>query len=1826
MKNFKNIFGKLTSIFLIFSLSVFSLNFSVDDYFLPTMNYEYYNAVSDIMNENNSEDYFSSINLKIGSDVMYIDGTEHTVTPGINNNGEILLPYSAIAAALNEPNADSLEKLLDVDSIASALGLTVCIEDEQITLTKDYQLKQIIVKMNGWKKLRDTYGAVSVADNGKGEYFLQYLTIQDTKTAHELFLKDKRIEYALLNTVVFSAEAAKMHNVPSNENKNSIDALPSRWGAERIGADYFINHLSSNKNSIKVAVLDTGIDTKHTHLSSRIIAGFDLVKNTAYIIDTNGHGTHVAGIINDCTPSNVKIMPVTILDSDGYGNEYRSNLGIKFAVDSGALVLNLSYGGSCSLSSCLEKKAVDYAVDKGATVVVSAGNDNKSINNVCPAKLSNTITVSASDKSDNIAYFSNYGNAVDIAAPGVDIYSSVPDNNYEFFSGTSMAAPFVAAGAAMIKLDKSSLNPRGIKTELCASTDYAGEGTRNDHFGCGILNLIKYLKIEIKVTEVLLHSTSINTTIYNEEEQSFYFSATVLPKNATDKKLTYSSSNKDVAEYKDNEIVVKKPGNAVITVRAASGVTATCTVVAEEGIYPDWERNAAKEYAGGAGTQSDPYLIQTPKQLAKIIVDINSYTNLSNKYFKLISDIDLSGKIWDNGNNHFTGNFDGNNHIIKNLTESEPYNGKPLFGSIYNANIENLGIIQNESISNAFDFSEYDLSYGVLAGFATNSTITNCFTTSGLAQNGFVGFLSFCTVSNCWSDVTSVKSGFVYESDNSSIANCYSAGEVLPNISRYTITTGFIFQEENTVIYNSFSVSNTALGYGFAAYTYSNSVNNCYYLNENPIGVLKNTFNILPEAKAHDFFTKKESYTNADNWNGEHPWDFTNTWTVSSNINSGLPVLKGFKLDYKSKQPSKGVWTDHAADSYASGNGTQEDPFLIQTPEQLARIAKVYKRGGGEFVWFSLANDIDLIEYDWVPIGYEHSTPYSADIEYMFCGNILGNNKKILNINTRFIYNFCGIIENTFFEDVFISGTGAIAEKIVSGQVINCRVAGEFGNNSSGIAKYISAGTEIIGCKVDIFPFKSQGYNGITSENNASIIRNCSVYIKSDTAMNYSGITFSNKGIISNCSVIDLSDCSNTSKNMEDGYIEYSYHLSNGSKYLFFDNRPSFYSSKTAQQMKNISTYTGWDFDTVWDIDESINGGYPFLRKVEYIIPKQPRGFWTQYAADSYAGGNGTKNDPYLIETPQQLAKIADDYDNINQNSYFKINKELDLSEHIWITAGIYLPMHYGSAIIRSSMGMYWDKYINIDGNEKIISNMHLSNGCGFIAFLQDASHLWLENVSGASTSGLSYRISSEGTVEGSHVTGKLKNIAYSMNNLTGLTSYNYGQIKNSYFDGELYGQCVVGMAGDAGQIDSCYTAGRILASEKIHLIGMPYYSYDSYLISNSYSSMECFGTDNVFFYSNFMESCFYDDTRATGNNNGFLNRSDRHVIGRTTEQMKKSSTYSNVYAFDFNNSDIWGIDEKINGGYPYLKGNCAHNGIKVDFYYFNNLLDTKVFSYIDDSSLEDLNLEALLDPPYMGYEFIGWFSKPNGTGEQYSWYYEIKDDISLYAYFIIPVINESDYTLNGIASTISTPTEWNKKDVIFTPINGYVQISSDGFIWHDHLTLSQDVKDKAVTIYLKNAGGGVTEGLTFYYNLDKTPPSIAGLVNDRVYYFLDRKFEVTDTFLESVTINGEQTDVFILSGDIDSTYEIIAVDEAGNTTKITVTIDSRKITGDADNNGIIAIQDAIYIFKLLADKLPLPDGKEFISADIDGDGKVSIKDAILIFRHLADKINLNEI
>jgi subtilisin len=270
--------------------------------------------------------------------------------------------------------------------------------------------------------------------------------------------------------------------------------------------------VDSSGKDVKVAVLDTGAAPSHPDLVGQILNAKDFTGSPSGAYDTNGHGTHCAGIIagNKNNSGIIGVAPEArllvgkVLSDDGYGSSDWIAKGIRWAVSEGADIISMSLGAP-SLEKSI-REAVKYAYSNGCFIVAAAGNEGPGPNTTgYPAGMRECISVAAVDRKNMAALFSSRGK-VDIAAPGVDVTSCWPPKGYAKLSGTSMATPFVSGVLALVL---SALKIEGIKYKKLLSEitstffKTAGEAGAEGYdptYGWGLINPKSALREAKKLT------------------------------------------------------------------------------------------------------------------------------------------------------------------------------------------------------------------------------------------------------------------------------------------------------------------------------------------------------------------------------------------------------------------------------------------------------------------------------------------------------------------------------------------------------------------------------------------------------------------------------------------------------------------------------------------------------------------------------------------------------------------------------------------------------------------------------------------------------------------------------------------------------------------------------------------------------------------------------------------------------------------------------------------------------------------------------------------------------------------------------------------------------------------------------------------------------------------------------------------------------------------------------------------------------------------------------------------------------------------------------
>ena len=308
------------------------------------------------------------------------------------------------------------------------------------------------------------------------------------------------------------------------QNIGQADGTP---GAD-ISAPLAWQRLTGDKG-IVVAVIDTGIDYYHPDLAANIwvnpheiagnglddgsngyiddVQGYDFVSDDGDPMDDHGHGTHVAGTIGAVGNNRigiagvcwtVSLMAVKSFDESGNGDVSKAIEGIRYAIENRAHIINASWGNN-ERSRALEE-VIQEAHDAGVVFIAAAGNDNSEAP-FYPGAFEHVVAVAATDAKDRRSRFSDFGAYVDVSAPGENIYSTLPNNAYGFYSGTSMATPHVAGVAALVLAQHPEFTPDQIDNLLRNAVDFI---VPDKYIGTGRINALSALRIQTPLPTVKL--------------------------------------------------------------------------------------------------------------------------------------------------------------------------------------------------------------------------------------------------------------------------------------------------------------------------------------------------------------------------------------------------------------------------------------------------------------------------------------------------------------------------------------------------------------------------------------------------------------------------------------------------------------------------------------------------------------------------------------------------------------------------------------------------------------------------------------------------------------------------------------------------------------------------------------------------------------------------------------------------------------------------------------------------------------------------------------------------------------------------------------------------------------------------------------------------------------------------------------------------------------------------------------------------------------------------------------------------------------------------
>ncbi len=358
------------------------------------------------------------------------------------------------------------------------------------------------------------------------------------------------------------------------------------WGVDRIDAE-LVWPGGDTGAGVDVAIIDTGIDSNHPDLA--VVDGINYTgpiekdgsTDPAHWKDGHGHGTHCAGIVaalnNDFGVVGVapgaRLHAVKVLSDFGFG--YTSDVirGLDWCAAHHMRVASMSLGGGGSTSL---KNACDAAFAAGVLLVAAAGNSSGPVS--YPAAYPSVIAVSATDSQDKLAYFSNFGPEIELAAPGVNVYSTFKDGSYASLSGTSMACPHVTGVAALIWASGVTTNV-AVSDRLIATAEDIGTPGRDPSFGYGLVDAQQAVtgpaKMHISAIEMWSIRSGRGYLVYTRV--TIVDNAPPSPKRVSGATVSVTTA-RPIWEPLSQDAVTDSNGAATLLVRSAVGGTFTSTV------------------------------------------------------------------------------------------------------------------------------------------------------------------------------------------------------------------------------------------------------------------------------------------------------------------------------------------------------------------------------------------------------------------------------------------------------------------------------------------------------------------------------------------------------------------------------------------------------------------------------------------------------------------------------------------------------------------------------------------------------------------------------------------------------------------------------------------------------------------------------------------------------------------------------------------------------------------------------------------------------------------------------------------------------------------------------------------------------------------------------------------------------------------------------------------------------------------------------------------------------------------------------------------------
>ena len=956
-------------------------------------------------------------------------------------------------------------------------------------------------------------------------------------------------------------------------------------------------------------------------------------------------------------------------------------------------------------------------------------------------------------------------------------------------------------------------------------------------------------------------------------------------------------------------------------------------------------------FAGGSGTEADPYIIETVAQL-------DAVRNKPSASYKLNADIEFieadfaeSGAFYNNGKGwvpiyNFKGIFDGNGHVIRNIVINSADNNAGIFGECsIDSKISNLGIENGNIMSSGYA--------GGIAGVASGGVIENCYysgtisgvyaggilgeisgdvivrncynvghVTSSSAGGGIVGFASEGVIENCYS------SGTIYGADvggilgenggNIIVKDCYNAGYVTNyQSSAGGGIVGSIEKEGGAILncYNIGRIRNTSYSGEIVGRNTKGSITNCYYIEDKLPGVGKGTDTAT--ASSPEEFTLQLTFTG---------FDFENVWEIDGSGEYKFPTLRELPNDVTFG------YTENFTD-FSGGYGIKSSPYIITNMQQLNNVRNYLDAS------FKLANDIQFDLNDFKADGAFYNEGKGWEPIDNFKGTFDGNG-----------YSIKGIIINRAEEDfvaLFRKSDGTIKRLgIYDSTIIGKSAASICGENGGRVTECYNAGsiygsTEAGG--IVVWNSASWASQVADCYNTGRVSAEYAGGIVGYTNHNFSGGIFDCynigfiKGKSSTGGIIGWASEGNTTIS-DSYYLNYGYCSKGNNNHK--EGSANCEGAITIEGLGEETTFAGFDFDSTWTIDPNAEYWMPILKNVR------------NYAAtpaennEDFAGGYGTYDSPYLIKTSKQL-------DNIRKDLYasYKLENDIVFDRVEFSKSGAF----YNNGKRWNPIGTTTEQFRGkFDGGGYRIVGLIIDRAdesyCGLFAYNEG----WIINLN---ISGFKITGSREGycggiTGNNSGIIDKCSNRGEfnALNSNAGaICGENRGKIRECFNTGDISAKGSVGgiayQNGSAGEVSECYNSGKIISHEgsaggivcdnELPTIRNCYNTGDIYAEdyaggiaalnrggsgSNNYGILTCYNIGTVRGSTTNGISQGYESSYVAYIKDSYsLDISDRYGIEYGTICNIKTMMNKNTYSgFDF--GTVWDFDDESDYKFPTLR------------------------------------------------------------------------------------------------------------------------------------------------------------------------------------------------------------------------------------------------------------------------------------------------------------------